>query len=60
MKYYKEDYKYDDYSWYKILKSNGENLPSEYCDLFDRCGEVSEEYEDLFNCDIYIIKGEVI
>ena len=54
MKYCRIDY--TDRQWFKLMKSFGENLPEEYCDCFDRHGEYSEEYHDIFTTDIYISK----
>jgi|TARA_R110000737_G_scaffold49361_1_gene70091 hypothetical protein len=51
MQYFRIDY--TDHEWYKLMKSFGENLPTEYCDCFDRHGEVAEDYEGIFCCDIY-------
>ena len=51
MKYYREEH--TDLEWFGLMKSMGENLPNEYCDVFDREGEISEDYSDIFNIDIY-------
>jgi len=51
---YREDY--TDLQWYELMKKHGEDLPEEYCDVFDRQGEVCEDYEDIFNVDIYELK----
>tara|TARA_R100001082_G_scaffold105683_1_gene77965 strand:+ start:882 stop:1058 length:177 start_codon:yes stop_codon:yes gene_type:complete len=47
---------YTDSQWFNLMQKFGENLPSEYCDCFDRYGEIAEDYEDIFNVDIYITK----
>jgi len=56
MQYFRIDY--TDHEWYKLMKSFGENLPTEYCDCFDRHGEVAEDYEGVFCCDIYKLKKQ--
>ena len=55
MKYYREEH--TDFEWFNLMRSMGESLPNEYCDIFDRDGEISEDYSDIFNTDLYI--GEV-
>ena len=50
--FYRENY--TDFEWFVLLKELGEKgLPNEYVDIFDREGEISEDYTDLFNIDIY-------
>lgn len=51
---YREDY--TDHEWFELMRDAGENLPEEYCDVFDRHGEVAEDYEDIFNVNLYILK----
>jgi hypothetical protein len=51
---FREDY--TDSEWFDKMKELGENLPEEYCDVFDRYGEVAEEYEDIMNVDAYELK----
>ena len=46
---------YTDFEWFELMKKYGENLPEEYCDIFERDGEIAEEYEDIFNIDAYEI-----
>jgi len=46
---------FTDFEWFEKMRNLGENLPSEYCDIFDRDGEISEDYSDIMNIDIYII-----
>lgn len=53
---YREDY--TDLEWFELMTKHGENLPSEFCDVFDRDGEVSEDYLDIFTTDLYIIGTE--
>jgi hypothetical protein len=53
--FYREDF--TDLEWFNKMKSLGENLPNEYCDIFDRHGEVSEDYEDIMNVDVYILNN---
>lgn len=48
---YREEY--NDYEWFMMMKSLGENLPIEYCDVFNRDGEISEDYDNIFNINIY-------
>jgi len=48
-KLYREDF--TDNEWYEVIQKS-EKLP-EYCDCFDRDGEVAKEYEDAFKCDMY-------
>ena len=45
---------YTDLEWFVTMKGYNENLPEEYCDIFDRDGEVSEEYADIMNVDVYV------
>jgi hypothetical protein len=45
---------FTDFEWFDLMNKFGEDLPTEYCDIFDRDGEVGEEYADLFNVDVYI------
>ena len=52
--YFKIDY--TDYKWFKLMKKLGEDLPIKYCDCFDKHGEYTEEYYDIFTVDIYKIK----
>lgn len=54
MKIFREDY--TDLSWFEKMKQLGENLPNEYCDIFDREGEIAEEYLDIMTPDMYIVK----
>ena len=43
--------------WFNLMKKHeGGNLPEEYCTLFDRDGEVGEEYSDIMNADNYVLK----
>lgn len=51
MKLYREQF--TDLEWFNILTTIGENVPSEYCDIFDREGEISEDYSELFDIDMY-------
>lgn len=45
---YRADYPRD-FDWFEILVTYGFMPKSfQYCDLFDRCGEVCEDYEHLF------------
>ena len=46
---------YTDFEWFEIMKRCGESLPIEYCDMFDRYDEISEDYEDIFTVDLYIL-----
>ena len=43
---------YTDKQWFDILHGCRENLPTEYADIFDREGEISEDYSPLFNIDL--------
>jgi len=54
MQYFRIDY--TDYGWFELMKSFNENLPTEYCDCFDRHGEIAEDYESIFCVDIYKTK----
>ena len=56
-RYWREDY--SDFSWFELMKSMGESLPLEYCDIFDRDGEISEDYDLIFNVDIYCADKEI-
>ena len=44
---------YTDLQWYNLMKKFNENLPSKYCDCFDKYGEIAKDYEGIFNVDIY-------
>lgn len=52
--YFREDH--TDHEWFELMKSLGEDLPTEYCDCFDEYGEYVEEYHDIFTTDIYQVK----
>ena len=45
---------YTTFKWFEKMKELGENLPNEYCDIFDRNGEFAEEYHDIMTTDLYI------
>ena len=51
---HREDY--TDYEWFMLMREHGECLPSEFCDIFDRYGEFTEEYQDIMDVDIYVLK----
>ena len=53
-RFYRGDF--TDFNWYELMKSCGESLPEEYCDVFDRQGEYAEEYHDIMTCNIYTLK----
>jgi len=57
-KIYKEDYSFQDYFWWQLTRMQ-EQYP-EYCDMFDRDGEIGEEYDDSFNVDVYHLAHENI
>jgi len=44
---------YTDVEWYNLLLQYESGLPNDYHDLFDEYGEVKEEYDEIFNVDIY-------
>ena len=51
-RYYREEF--TDFEWFELMTKFGEDLPSEYADVFDRDGEVGEEYSDIFNINVYV------
>jgi len=55
-KLYKEDH--TDKQWYDMIRYI-EKYP-EYCDMFDRNGEIAEDYEESFNTNLYGISHDSI
>ena len=53
-KHYREEY--TDLEWFTLMKNKGEDLPNNYSDIFDRYGEILEEFDDIMNVNIYISK----
>ena len=53
---YHEDFKFTDLLWYDLINVQ-EGYP-EFCDMFDRHGEISDDYADSFNVDIFVLEHE--
>jgi hypothetical protein len=49
-KYYWRD-EHSTEEWFKIMKAHDEDLPEEFCDIFDRDQEIAEEYQEIMNSD---------
>jgi len=52
MRLYREEY--TDLEWFNKMRAFKENLPQEYCDIFDRHGEIADEYDDIMNVNVYV------
>lgn len=52
MRLYREEY--TDLEWFNKMRAFKESLPQEYCDIFDRHGEIADEYDDIMNVNVYV------
>ena len=51
-------FEFSDYLWYDLVNVQ-EGYP-EFVDMFDRNGEIGEEYQDSWNVDVYYLEHENI